>query len=104
MDKNNKQKIVPTPYPEGMQVGIEELSVTYIQNPDTNDNSEHYQRLTISTQCGLGNEDLPYYINISIPNFDDGEPGHWSLDLSEDVTPLLQDFKERLENKKSNEK
>ena len=100
----NKPKIVPTPYPEDLQVGIDELSVTYIQNPDTNDDSEHYQRLTISTQGTLGDGYFPYYINVSIPNFDDGTPGHWSLDLSEDLTPLLQDFKERLENKKNNEK
>lgn len=104
MKTDNKPKITPTPYPKDVQVGIEELIVTYVQNPDTNDNSEHYQRLTISTQCGLGDGNMPYYVNISIPNFDDGTPGHWSLDLSEDITPILQDFKERLENQKINEK
>lgn len=98
--KTNKQKIVPTCYPENLDVGIEELSVTYVQNPDTNDDSEHYQYLKITTQSTAGGGNMPYYINISIPNFDDETPGHWSLDLSEGIEPLLQDFKERLENKK----
>lgn len=90
-------KIVNTPYPEDLQVGVEEFSVTYIQNPDTNDDSEHYQRMTISTQVSCATcVELPYYVNISIPNFDDGTPGHWSLDLTEDITQILQDFKERL--------
>lgn len=91
-------KIVNTPYPEDMEVGVEEFSVTYIQNPDTSDNPEHYQRITLSTvdSCATSDTELPYYVNISIPNFDDGTPGHWSLDLTEDITPILQDFKERL--------
>jgi hypothetical protein len=95
----NAAKIVNTPYPEDMEIGIEEIKVTYIQNPDTNDDSEHYQRMTISAQPSLGDGDLPYYVNVSIPNFDDGTPGHWSLDLSEDITPILEDFKARLETK-----
>ena len=91
----NTAKIVNTPYPEDMEIGIEEVKVTYIQNPDTNDDSEHYQRIILSTQVANG-DILPYYVNVSIPNFDDGTPGHWSLDLSEDITPILEDFKVRL--------
>jgi hypothetical protein len=94
----NAQKIVSTPYPKDMEIGIEEVKVTYIQNPDTNDDSEHYQRITLSTEVACG-EDMPYYVNVSIPNFDDNTPGHWSLDLTEDFTPILEDFKARLETK-----
>lgn len=97
-------KIVPTPYPEDMEVGVDEISVTYIQTADTNDDSDHYQylKLTSVSACGGNDEDLPYYVNLSIPNFDDGTPGHWSLDLSENITDILEDFKERLANKKTN--
>lgn len=94
----NLQKIVSTPYPKDMEIGIEEVKVTYIQNPDTNDDSEHYQRITLSTEVACG-EYMPYYVNVSIPNFDDNTPGHWSLDLTEDFTPILEDFKARLETK-----
>jgi hypothetical protein len=90
-------KIVNTPYPEDMEIGIEEIKVTYIQNADTSDDPEHYQRITLSTETACG-DNMPYYVNVSIPNFDDGTPGHWSLDLSEDFTPILEDFKERLNN------
>lgn len=93
-------KIVNTPYPEGMEIGVGEVKVTYIQNPDTNDYPEHYQRITLSTEMANG-DILPYYVNVSIPNFDDGTPGHWSLDLSEDFTPILEDFKERLETRET---
>lgn len=81
-----------------MEIGIEELKVTYIQNPDTSDDPEHYQRITLSTEVTCGDE-MPYYVNVSIPNFDDGTPGHWSLDLSEDITPILEDFNKRLETR-----
>lgn len=95
---SNTTKIVTTPYPKDMEIGIEELKVTYIQNPDTNDDPEHYQRITLSTEVACGDE-MPYYVNVSIPNFDDDTPGHWSLDLSENFTPILEDFKARLEAK-----
>ena len=94
----NTAKIVSTPYPKDMEIGIEEIKVTYIQNPDTSDDPEHYQRITLSTEVACGDE-MPYYVNVSIPNFDDGTPGHWSLDLSEDITPILEDFKKRLETR-----
>jgi hypothetical protein len=95
---SNTQKIINTPFPNDMEIGIEELTVTYIQNPDTNDNSEHYQRITLSTETSCADE-MPYYVNVSIPNFDDGTPGHWSLDLTENFTPILEDFKKRLETR-----
>ncbi len=102
--ENRKQKIVATCYPKDLEVGIEEMSVTYVQNPDTNDDPEHYQYLKITTQTTTSGSQMPYYVNLSIPNFDDETPGHWSLDLSEGIEPLLQDFKERLENKKETTK
>lgn len=97
----NIAKIVNTPYPKDMEIGIEEIKVTYIQNSDTNDDPEHYQRISISTQASLGGGELPFYVNVSIPNFDDGTPGHWSLDLTEDINPILEDFKKRLKNKEN---
>ena len=92
------QKIVNTPFPNDEEIGIEKMSVTYVQNADTNDDTDHYQYLTLETQsvpCGDTGE-LEYYVNISIPNFDDETPGHWSIDLNENLNAVLQDFKERL--------
>ena len=93
------QKIVNTPYPKDMEIGIDKISVTYIQNADTTDDSEHFQRIKL-TSVSVVSDELPYYVNIEIPNFDDGTPGHWSLDLSESLTPILEDFKKRLSMQK----
>lgn len=89
-------KILETPYPEGEDIGIDEFSVTYVQSPDTNDSSEHYQRLKVSTVSTFCSEHEPYYLNIEILPFEDGTPGHWSLNLDEGIGKILDDFMQRL--------
>ena len=74
-------------------ITVEEMSVTYRQSPDTNSDSDEYQRIKLTTQW-TGWDDLkdpfPYYINIEIPE------GHWSIDGEEDMLKLIKDFKNRV--------
>ena len=77
-------------------VGIEKMSITYIQPADTCSDSEEIQSITITTQCGdcCGIEEAEKkegcYFNISIPE------GHWSVDDGDSLKALIEDFKKRL--------
>ena len=103
-----KTKIVPINYDEDLDklcranhgepfVGIEEMSVTYLQPADTNSTSDEVQHLTITTRtaCGVGIDDSikrnGFYYDVTIPN---GE--HWSVDDGEELAALVEDFKKRL--------
>ena len=79
-----------TPFVEGTDIGINEVSVTYVQAPDTN--SDEYQYLKISTSSVVGT-DYPFYYDLSLP-----EEGHWSIDSIEDLKLLLEDFEKRVKN------
>jgi len=94
-------KIVPYHYIEDLEreeaVGIESISVTYIQPADTCSDRDDVQTLKITAQTGCaydketfdqGNEG--YYFNIEIPE------GHWSVDSSEQLAALIDDFKQRI--------
>ena len=74
-------------------IGIEEMSITYIQPADTCSNSDEVQHLTITTQMGeaVGDGEEGFYFNISIP---EGE--HWSVDDGDSLKALVEDFKKRL--------
>lgn len=93
-------KIVNTAFPEDDEIGIDKISVTYVQNPDTNNNSEHYQLLTLTSESVPGIEDgntLPYYINVSIEDFEDGTKGHWSIEPEgNELNDIISDFVQRL--------
>lgn len=93
-------EIVNTAFPEDDEIGIDKISVTYVQNPDTNDNSEHYQLLTLTSESVPGIEDgntLPYYINVSIEDFEDGTKGHWSIEPESDAfSKIITDFIKRI--------
>ena len=77
-------------------VGIEKMSITYIQPADTCSDSEEIQCITITTECGdcCGLEEAEKkegcYFNISIPE------GHWSVDDGDSLKALIEDFKKRL--------
>lgn len=76
------------------KIGIEEMSITYTQQPDTCSEDSNYQRLKITTQfsCGFSHkEPSGYYFNISIP-----EDRYWSIEDGEDLAILVEDFKKRL--------
>lgn len=100
-----KTQIVPFNYDddlqelqkEGIAIGIEEMSITYIQLPDTNSSSDEYQHLTITTRmgCSVGKEEVDkregYYFDITIP---EGE--HWSIENGNELKVIIEDFKSRL--------
>lgn len=102
-----KTKVVPFHFENDMEdlsreenvnvVGIEEMSITYMQLPDTNSSSDEYQHLKITTRtaCSVGKIDTDkkdgYYFDITIP---EGE--HWSVDDGKEIQVIIEDFKERL--------
>lgn len=103
-----KTKIVPISFDEDLDqlsrdnngvpfVGIEEMSVMYMQPADTNSASDEVQHLTITsrTACAVSIEDAikrdGFYFDVTIP---EGE--HWSVDDGEGLAALVEDFKKRL--------
>ena len=103
-----KTKIVPISYDEDLDglrranggvpfVGIEEMSVMYVQPADTNSERDEVQHLTITsrTACAVSVEDAikrdGFYFDITIP---DGE--HWSVNEGEELAAIVEDFKKRL--------
>ena len=105
-------KIVPYTYglneemrehPEINLVGIEEISITYMQEPDTNSTSDEYQHITITTRqaCAPSKEDAEkeesYYFDISIP---EGE--HWSVNDGNELKAIIDDFINRIYIKDEN--
>ena len=80
-----------------MAVGIDEMSITYVQPADTNSSSDEVQFLTIKTACACSvpvNADIEkegYYYDISIP-----EGGHWSISSGDELKALVDDFESRL--------
>lgn len=102
-----KTKVLPVNYTEDLDklimdekdasvVGIERMSITYIQPADTCSSSDDVQTLTITTQCGeaCGIEEAEkqegFYFDITIPE------GHWSVDNGDSLKALIEDFKKRL--------
>lgn len=102
-----KTKVLPINYTDDLEkvmqeescsaVGIEEMSITYIQPADTNSPSDDIQLLTITSRtaaCAVLDsveKQKGYYFDISIP---DG--GHWSIAEGEELKALVDDFKQRL--------
>lgn len=82
---------------DGVAIGIEEMSITYTQLPDTNSGSNEYQHLIITTRtaCSVGKKEVDkqqgYYFDITIP---EGE--HWSIEDGNELKTLIEDFKSRL--------
>lgn len=78
-------------------VGIEEMSITYVQPADTCSFSDEWQHITFTTQngCAASKEDAEeeqcFYFNITIPS---GE--HWSVEDGEQLKALVDDFKKRI--------
>lgn len=92
--------IVPTTYgnlfDRGDIIGIESMSITYIQSADTNSSYDEFQTLTIETQtaCSPTLEDAlnekSFYFNIKTDK--------WSVSDSNELSALLEDFKKRIYN------
>ena len=77
-------------------IGIDEMSITYIQPADTCSSSDEIQTITITTQCGEScdmeeAEKLKgFYFDITISE------GHWSVNDGDSLKALIDDFKKRL--------
>lgn len=81
-------EIVINPYPEGGQVGIERMEVTYVQQADTCSPDNAEQTLTISTEDAPGDDEEPYYYNLVT--------ARWSVNDPAEVAALVDDFRARL--------
>lgn len=95
-------KIVPYNYLDDLEkeeaVGIESMSITYIQPADTCSDRDEEQVLKIELQSGVSYDKETFeqgkegfYFDISLP-----EGGHWSVDSGEQLTALIDDFKQRI--------
>ena len=102
-----KTKILPVNYTDDLEkvmmdekldaVGIEKMSITYIQPADTCSSSDEIQTITVTTQCcdastlEEADNQNGFYFNITIP-----EGQHWSIDDGDSLVALIEDFKKRL--------
>lgn len=102
-----KTKVLPINYIEDLEktmqeekcsaVGIESMSITYVQPADTCSSSDEIQNITITTQCaescGIDEAEKQegFYFDITIP-----EGLHWSVDDGDSLKALIDDFKKRL--------
>ena len=98
-DRNYRVEIVPYALPKSdgkvCEIGIEKMSVTYIQEDDTNHRSKdgEDQRITIETEDAICDRTDAlhkhcYYLTI--------KTDRWAIEGVEDLTMLIKDFEERL--------
>lgn len=92
--------------PNGLQSkdggpSVIEVSVTYLQDGDSNDANE--QRLRLSTVLADGaldeDDDFPFYINLEVLPNCDNKQGHWSLDgdmAEEEICNIIRNFKKKV--------
>lgn len=91
-------KIIPAQYDDAWEkakyVGLESLTATYVQAPDTNSNSDDIQVLTIETQTACApslkealKEDS-FYFNIKTDK--------WSFSDVNELIDIVKDFKQRI--------
>lgn len=77
-------KIITNGFPEGEEVLLDKITMTYYQEPDcTEDRDGDGQTITLSTRDGGGGK----FIHIKT----DG----WSISDEKEVDKLIKDFKER---------
>ncbi len=103
-----KTKVIPINYTDELErasmedknsnyVGIEEMSITYIQPADTNSSSDEVQLLTITLRTAASayfdsvEKQEGYYFDVSIP-----DSGYWSVEEGEELKALVDDFKSRM--------
>lgn len=99
--------IIPVVYDDDMQniqrrdgcgvVGVDEVCVRYVQQPDTNSESGEYQYLVLKTNYSMPPDEETFknkesfYVDISMPDCD-----HWSIDSEDELVAIIQDFKNRV--------
>lgn len=68
---------------EDNKVGIDDVSITYLQNSDCTENEDDVQSITVSCR----NNGVARFINIKTEN--------WSLENAEEMLAILKDFEKR---------
>ena len=68
---------------EDNKIGIDDVSITYLQNSDCTENEDDVQSITISCR----NNGVARFLNIKTEN--------WSLENAEEILALLKDFEKR---------
>ena len=81
-------KIISDGFPEGEEVLVEKISVTYMQLPDCESGEEDYQSLTLETRDGGGGK----FINFKTENTG------WSISDENDLIPVVKHFRKFYEN------
>jgi len=83
-------RIITDGYPKEDQILLEEITCTYIQEPDcTESRDDDPQEITLSSRDGGGGK----FIHI--------KTNGWSIcgdNLEEDLIPLIKDFKHRMDD------
>ena len=92
-----KLKVIPYDLPEGNEVGISKMEITYCQEQDTNHNSlsetEGDQELTISTECAyVDREEALKHGNFYLIVKTNG----WAINDGQELADLVEDFNNRL--------
>ena len=87
-------RIITDGYPEENEVLLDEITCTYIQEPDcTEDRDGDPQEITLSSRDGGGGK----FIHIKTAG--------WSIcgdNLGDDLIPLIKDFKKRMDENFNN--
>lgn len=81
-------KIINEGFPNGEEVLVEKVSITYMTTPDSVSNPEDYQTLTLETR-----EDFGY----KFINFKTGDTG-WSISDENDLIPIFKHFRKIYED------
>lgn len=68
---------------EDGHIGIDDVSITYLQNSDCTEEDENVQSITISTR----NNGVGRFVNIKTEN--------WSIGDINELEELIKDFKQR---------
>lgn len=85
-------------FERGEIVGIEKMSITYTQSADTNSDPDEDQYLTIETEIAdaptldSAIKEQSFYFNVKTDK--------WSINNSDDLAMLIEDFKMRIYNQK----
>lgn len=78
-------EIITNGMPNDNQVLLDQISMTYVQNPDcTEDKDDDWQKLTISTR----DNGIDKFLNIKSDN--------WSFDNVQSLTDVINDFCKRI--------
>ena len=79
------EEIITKGLPNDDQVLLDEVTMTYVQNPDcTEDREGDWQRITLS----IRDNGVAKFLNMNANN--------WSFDNTNDIVQIIEDFKKRI--------